>query len=57
MTRACKRALRELADNWIDRIEDGGDSAAACDRDKRSLLALLVEVYQHDHEKNSELPR
>ena len=48
MTRACKQKLKAMADNWIDRVELGGDSVSVVNRDKRSLLALLVKVYQHE---------
>ena len=42
MTRACKRALKELADNWINHIECGGDSVTAVlggyDLDERGAI-------------------
>ena len=45
MTRKERAALREMAVNWINHVEDGGDSKAAVERDIRSLTKLLVHVH------------
>ena len=44
MTRKERARLRELAQNWIHRVELGGDSVTAVERDTKSLTALLVRV-------------